>query len=280
MPPKKKKRKPRSRARGTAATPAAATAEQTPASQEKRRERLEARREAKAKALAARRKQQQRARIVRIVVTIASVAVIVWFLFLRNSIPDAIAGHEIEHFDTFASESRAGTLHTGAAITYASEPPVSGDHRPIAAECGVYSEQIPNENMVHTLEHGAVGVLYQPTAEPDEIKQIEEIVKSYESHTFSAPYPNLEDPYTVVAWAHLMRLDSYDEPAIKEFIDFFREGADSPEDQDCDLNVDSSFGTPPTPSPTGSATPAPTKTPEKKAPDKRSGDGKKKKKKD
>lgn len=259
MPPKKKKRKPRSRARGAAAPAATPEAEQTPAQQERRRERLEARREAKAREAVKRRRQQRIARIVRGTTIGVVGAALIWFLFLRTGIPDEIQGHEVEHFDTFATESAQGTLHTGDPITYASDPPVSGAHRPIPADCGVYSAQIPKENMVHTLEHGAVGILYKPDADPDEIKEIEQIVKSYGSHTFSAPYPTLEDPYTVIAWAHLMRLDEFDKAAITEFIDVFREGGDAPEEQECNLNVDTPFGA--TPSPTPGETPTATTTP-------------------
>jgi hypothetical protein len=257
MPPKKKKRKPRSRARGTAAGAAAPQVEQAPQSQEKRRERLEARREAKARALAQRHRQQQRARIVRIVVLLASVVAIVWFLFLRNSIPNAIAGHELEHFDTFSSESLANQLHTSDPVSYDQVPPVSGQHSPIPADCGVYGSPLADENMVHSLEHGAVGILYQPGADVEEIRQAEEIVGDYETHVFSAPYPDLPDPYTIVAWAHLMRLDSFDRDAIVEFIETFRQGGDAPEEQDCPKGANQPFE----PSPTGSPTPTPGETP-------------------
>ena len=251
MPPKKKKKKPRSRARGAAAGPATPQAEQTPQSQEKRRERLEARREAKAKALAQKQRRQRRSRLVRIVVLLASVVTIVWFLFIRNSIPNAIAGHELEHFDAFISESRSNALHTTDPVSYTENPPVSGPHSSIPADCGVYGTQIENVNMVHSLEHGAVGILYQPGVKVDEIREAEEIVESYESHVFSAPYPDLEDPYTIVAWAHLMRLDSFDRDAIVEFIDTFRQGGDAPEEQDCPMGANQPFDpTPPTPSPT------------------------------
>ncbi len=245
MPQKKKKRKPRSRARGSAAPARApqASTEDEPAQPDKRRERLEARREAKAKAAVQQRRKQQRARLTRIVVLVGTLSVIVWFLFLRNSIPDAIAGHEVEHFDPFISESQQGVLHTDQPVTYASDPPVSGDHAPRPAECGVYSEQLPNENMVHTLEHGAVGILYNPDAATEaDIKTIEELVQSYDSHVFSEPYSGLDPPYAVVAWAHMMRLDSYDDAATKEFIEFFREGGDAPEQQPCPTTADSPFG--------------------------------------
>ena len=240
MPPKKKKRKPRSRARG-AGNGAAAPQPEAPQSQEKRRERLEARREAKAIAAARRRRQQQRARVVRLVVMVASVAAIVWFLFIRNSIPNAIAGHELEHFDTFTTESQANTLHTDQPVTYEENPPVSGQHSPIPADCGVYGQPIADENMVHSLEHGTVGILYRPDVPVEEIRNVEALVKDYDSHVFSSPYPDLEDPYTVVAWAHLMRLDSLDMDAIEEFIEVFRQGGDAPEDQDCPMGASQPF---------------------------------------
>ena len=267
MPQKKKKRKPRSRARGGAA-PARAPetrAEETPAQPDKRRERLEARREAKAKAVVQQRRRQQRQRITRIVVLVGSLALIIWFLFLRNAIPDAIAGHEIEHFDPFISESQAGTLHTDQPVTYASDPPVSGEHSPRPADCGVYNTQVPNENMVHTLEHGAVGILYNPDQDKvDDIETIEELVQSFDSHVFSEPYPELDPPYAVLAWGHMMRLESYDDAATREFIDFFRQGGDAPEEQDCPTNQDNPFGETPSPTPSPGETETPKETKKEK----------------
>jgi hypothetical protein len=121
------------------------------------------------------------------------------------------------------------------------------------------------EDYVHTLEHGAVGILYQPDLEPDQIELIEEIVNDYESHMFSMPYPELEDPVVVVAWAHLMRLDGADEEAIREFADVFRQGGDAPEQQqECPNTQDDPFDASPTPTPTpsrrGEPTPEPTGT--------------------
>lgn len=280
MPPKKKKRKPRSRARGSVAGPAATQAAPAPPPQEKRRERLEARREAKAKALAQRHRQQRRARAVRLVVVLASVVGIVWFLFIRNSIPDAIAGHEIEDFDAFISESRANQLHTAEAVTYTENPPVSGEHSAQAAGCGVYGQPLANPNMLHALEHGAVGILYEPGAPPKDIKEAESIVGDYDSHVFSAPYEGLKDPFTIVAWAHLMRLDSFDRGATVEFIDTFREAGDAPESSDCPQGANQPFQPNPTASPSGTpldVIPAPEET--EGSDNSQGGDKKKKKKK-
>ena len=211
-------------------------------------------------------RRQRRARITRTVTLVASLAVIVWFLFIRGGIPDAIAGHELEHFDTFRSESQAGQLHTDQPVQYPMDPPVSGQHAPNAADCGTYDTQLPNETMVHALEHGSVGILYSPDAPLEEIKRAEEIVNDYPSHVFSEPYAEMEDPFTIVAWAHMMRLDSFDEEAITEFIEVFREGGDAPEEQDCAMASDSRFEPTPTGSPTpgATATVTPAESPEKK----------------
>lgn len=195
---------------------------------------------------------------------IGTLSVIIWFLFIRTNIPDAIAGHEVEHFDAFIAESGSGTLHTSSPVDYESTPPVSGEHSPIPADCGVYGQPIADENMVHSLEHGAVGILYQPDAPVQQIRNAEELVQDYDGHVFSAPYPGLEDPYTIVAWAHLMRLDSYDHDAIVEFIEVFRESGDAPEEQDCPMGANEPFDPSPTASPTspgGDESPAPDETP-------------------
>lgn len=232
---------------------------------EKRRERLEARRQAKVEALAAQRRTQIRERIVRYLMIAGLVAVVFWFMFLRGRAPDEIAGHPLEHFSTSGANQ-----HVASTVDYDSSPPVSGPHATQPASCGVYAQSIPNENMVHTLEHGAVGLLYKPASPPgggdeadpdglstEDIGRLEAIVGEYESHVFSAPFRDMDNPITVAAWAHMMRLDEIDEDAITEFIAFFRQGGDSPEpNQLCPLDRDQPYGQF-TPQPLPEATPTP-----------------------
>jgi hypothetical protein len=261
MPPKKKKRA-KGRGRGQAASRAVAAPDaQRPDPNEKRRERLDAKREARERAAIAQRRRRSRERFVRWIMIAAVTVFLVWFFFLRTALPNAIAGHEIEDYKTFAAESRANQLHVEGEVTYESNPPVSGQHNAIPGACGVYSQPMPEEDFVHTLEHGAVGLLYQPDLDEEQIKQIEAIVKDQESHMFSMPYPQLEDPIVVTAWAHLMRLDDVDEAAITEFIDVFRQAGDAPESAECPLTQDDTFEDRPTPSPSRSGQPEPTPEP-------------------
>ena len=217
--------------------------------------------------MAAQRRANVRARITRFVIIIGALLFAFWFFFLRVQLPNSIGGYEIEDFRLYSAESRNNQLHTDADVSYASSPPVSGEHSLQPNPCGVLASQPRDENMVHTLEHGAVGILYSPELDPEEIKQIEALVSDFPSHTFSAPYQPMDTPVTVVAWAHLMRTDGYDEDAMREFIDVFRQNADAPEtQQDCDNTEEEPFdpsAATPTPTPTGSPARAPSPKPTK-----------------
>lgn len=262
------------------------SAPQASESHQRKQERLEARRRAKEAALIAQHKQERRARAARTTVFIGVLAVLVWLVFVRQTAPSAIAGNEILSFDTSNGGQDAHTApYDYVEDTTGVKPPVAGRHNPIPAECGIHDEEIPDENFVHSLEHGAVGIVYNPKElELDEIKSIEEIVNDYDTTVLSAPYPGLEDPVVVVSWSRKMRLDSMDEDAIREYVDTFRDTEPAPEfkgEDPCDNTSDNAYEPPepepipsPAPTPAGEATPEDEETiPE----DTKSGDGKMKK---
>ena len=55
----------------------------------------------------------------------------------------------------------------GTLATYNSQPATSGEHWPIPARCGFYDEQLPDERVVHNLEHGNIVVSYNFPLESD-----------------------------------------------------------------------------------------------------------------
>ena len=55
-----------------------------------------------------------------------------------------------------------GGEHTNDAVAYTESPPVGGTHNPAWQTCDFYDGKMANENVVHSLEHGAVWVTYRP----------------------------------------------------------------------------------------------------------------------
>ncbi len=120
--------------------------------------------------------------------------------------------------------------HTEARVDYDRHPPAGGDHNPVSAPCGFYDEEIPDEFVVHTLEHGAVWLAYSPTLSADDLAVVRGVVERYED-TIATPYPDLPAGVAVVAtaWARQLELDSVRDPRLVEFVEQYRNGDRSPE---------------------------------------------------
>lgn len=218
---------------------------------EKRRERLEQKRAQRVAQAAAQKKAEQRAKIIRWVTIAALFSLAVWFVWFRTQAPSSFNGHPVEAFNQAGVQQ-----HTDDPVQYESTPPVAGAHNAQIAGCGVFAEPLQNELMVHNLEHGAVGITYEPTLDPETIAEIESIVSSYNSHTFSAPYEGQDTPISVIAWGYLMRLDELDEGAVRDFIEEFRQNG--PEENQCPNGSAAPFGSDVEPSPAAEVTIPPT----------------------
>ena len=213
---------------------------------ERRRQRLEEKRLQREAAAKAQKRAEFRERLVRGLVFAAVVVGVIWF-FLRDRAPSEINGNSVVEF-------RADSDHTNDPVVYESTPPTTGDHSQSAAPCGVHATQIPDELFVHSLEHGAVGVLYDPLqVDVETIRDIEAQVGEFDDRTISAPYSGTETPITLTSWTRLLRLDEYDEETIDEYFDAFR--GSGRENLPCENTQDSPFDPAslepaPTPSPT------------------------------
>ena len=62
--------------------------------------------------------------------------------------------------------------HVQTEVDYKDIPPVGGNHHPVWLSCNgdIYDEPVVDENAVHSLEHGAVWITYQPELAAEQIE--------------------------------------------------------------------------------------------------------------
>lgn len=104
-------------------------------------------------------------------------------------------------------------------VDYDRYPPVGGPHDAEWAACNgvVYDVAVRNENMVHTLEHGAIWITYNPDTIGDQLDTLKALVDGKQYITLS-PYPGLDSTISLQAWAHQLKLDSATDERIQQFI--------------------------------------------------------------
>ncbi len=109
--------------------------------------------------------------------------------------------------------------HKSGPIQYAQTPPVAGDHNVSWQNCmgDVYDAQIANENAVHSLEHGAVWVTYQPGLPKDQVDALASKVRGQE-FTMMSPFPGQDKPISLQAWGYQLKVDNAGDERIDEFI--------------------------------------------------------------
>ena len=78
-------------------------------------------------------------------------------------------------------------VESGQTVAYATATPTSGTHAASSPQCGIYSQQMPAEFAVHSLEHGAVVIWYQPSLATEEISGLEAIVNRFDDRVILSP---------------------------------------------------------------------------------------------
>ena len=117
--------------------------------------------------------------------------------------------------------------HTTEPVTYAQTPPVGGDHNPTWLNCGVYTEPVRNELAVHAMEHGAVWVTYRPDLPADQLEKLSDSIP--DTYMVLSPYDGLPGPVVASAWGTQLVLTGADDRRLEEFIQKYRQGAQTPE---------------------------------------------------
>jgi len=187
------------------------------------------------------------------VIVVAAVGVVGIGLFSSSASPYACAselqpqaGATAENPIVTPDEGR-NHVEVGTKIEYASCPPASGRHynaagiaplRPAFYDPGA---RVGPGNWVHNLEHGYVVALYRcedGQCPPDDVlSSLRQFVFNgpptdtaarcgYQSKVLAARFDDMATPFALVAWDHVLLLDTFD-PAVG--LDFARRWIEQPE---------------------------------------------------
>ncbi len=134
---------------------------------------------------------------------------------------------DTSNLDLVRSYEDLETTHEEGDITYPQSPPVGGHHASEWLECGVYDTPVPEENMVHDLEHGTVWLTYRE----DKVDEggVDALEDQLPDNGILSPYPDQEAPVVITTWGRQLELVGADDPRIALFVEEYGAGETAPE---------------------------------------------------
>ena len=118
----------------------------------------------------------------------------------------------------------AGHVEQGTVIEYQNYPPSSGPHYPAPYHWGLYTEEVPEGNFVHNLEHGGMVVLYRCEDSCPEIERsLADLYQILPPSRFgnvkmlTSPYSKLQNAITALAWGWVLEMDEFDQDRLLRF---------------------------------------------------------------
>lgn len=108
-------------------------------------------------------------------------------------------------------------LHTVAPHVPDGGAPVGGEHHPCWGRWGIYTAPLAPERLIHNLEHGGIGFLYNcPDGCPDELAWLEAFVEQHPLTVLTA-YAPMKARFAAVAWAARFQSTCFDPQAMVRF---------------------------------------------------------------
>ena len=112
----------------------------------------------------------------------------------------------------------ASADHTTQPVDYPQDPPAGGPHDPSWQKCMVYEAPVRSEHAVHSQEHGAVWITYQPDLSESDREALAELSVD-QPYVLISPYPGLEHPVVASVWGAQLRVDDVADVRLRAFID-------------------------------------------------------------
>lgn len=146
---------------------------------------------------------------------------VVWGLRSQDAAQAEFSGR-VQEYD------EESNVHVTSPVEYDVSPPVGGKHNPTWLNCGIYDAPVPTENAVHSLEHGAVWVTYDPDLPADDVQRLEDLMPP--TYAILSPYDGeMPGPVVASSWGRQIVLEGADDPALEQYLREYSGSTDVPE---------------------------------------------------
>lgn len=103
---------------------------------------------------------------------------------------------------------------------YNTNPPSSGPHwGDGTAGPGIKDTPVPDELLVHSLEHGAAILWYKEGLPQEQVEKLKTIFNQVSGKTIMVPRKNLSVPVAMTSWGRVLTLKNIDDKQIKLFLE-------------------------------------------------------------
>lgn len=128
-----------------------------------------------------------------------------------NTIPD--------NSQAFANQGNQHIPSDAPRDPYNSNPPTSGNHNERwVTPLGVYNQQMPDDMLIHNLEHGQVWLSYRDSGDSEAIALLTAIQRKYSDRIVVSYRPENTSRIAAAAWTRLLTLEELDSDQIEAFI--------------------------------------------------------------
>lgn len=169
--------------------------------------------------------------LVSVVLAALLIALIVYAVLNQGSGVRDLLAEEDASFEAITVVDDPARDHVNGPVDYPDypeRPPLGGEHNSLPQQCAVYTEQIPAEHAVHSMEHGAAWVTYDPDLPADQVETLTELVEG-DPYRILSPLPGQESPVVVTAWGRQIEADSATDDDVERFLDIYANGRQTPE---------------------------------------------------
>lgn len=131
-------------------------------------------------------------------------------------------GCDYKHYPELPRQPHYDTMTPSPPPKWNSFPPTSGRHYVNPVPFNLYTEVMPEIQLVHNLEHGAMIVQYGSKVSKGDVEKITSWYQGDPNAIVVAPLPKLGDKVALTAWTQWAECTGFDAKAADAFRDAFR----------------------------------------------------------